>query len=270
MLQTIKRHWKLFAVAFCYVTIEATVRATSLIMEYEGRGTPIDAWKPFVWEFSSTWVAFSMVPLILMFDERYPISSKHWKKRLLMHIPMSIIYSVLHITGMVALRKLIFMSVNEVYIFTDLNYTIFYEYRKDVMSYITIMVVIYAYREILRLRQGEAQIEKSEGKRIMVSKAGSFKFIEPGEIDWVEAAGNYVELHVGKEAYMLRATMKEIGKRLGKEEFARIHRSAIVKKSEVDRIKPSTNGDKLVYLKNGEELRVSRRYSRNLQLADTF
>ena len=266
MLQILKRHWKFFLVAFCYVNVEATVRATSLIMEYNGRGSPIEAWKPFVWEFSSTWVAFLLVPFILMFDERYPISSQYWLKRLLMHIPLSIAFSALHISGFVALRKLIFASVNEVYIFTDFNYTILYEYRKDVMTYISIMVVIYAYREILRLRNGEAQIEKSEEERIMVSKSGVFKFIEPSSVDWVEAAGNYVEIHVGEETYMLRATMKEIERRLGSKDFARIHRSSIIRKDFLERVKPAANGDKILFLKDGTELRLSRRYNDNLKL----
>ncbi|MDG1021914.1 MAG: hypothetical protein P8H57_10665 [Emcibacteraceae bacterium] len=58
------------------------------------------------------------------------------------------------------------------------------------MTYCSILLVIYAYREILRLRNGEAQIEENDEERIMVSKAGQFKFIEPSSVDWVEAAGN--------------------------------------------------------------------------------
>ncbi len=80
-MQTIKRHWKLFTIAFIYVTIEATVRSTSLIMEYQGRGDPLEIWKPFVWEYSSTWVAVLMVPFIMMFDERYRISSEQWRSK---------------------------------------------------------------------------------------------------------------------------------------------------------------------------------------------
>ncbi len=266
MLQLLKRHWKFFLVIYSFYSVEAVVRSTSLIMEYDQRGVAIEAWKPFVWEFSSTGMAFLLVPFILMFDERYPIASESWPRRLMMHIPLSIIYSFLHIAGFVIIRKLIFMSVDDVYVFTDLNYTILYEYRKDLMSYISILLIIYAYREILRLRHGEAQIEKSDAERIMVSKAGTFKFIEPGDIEWVEAAGNYVELHVGDETYMLRATMKEIEERLGEMDFARIHRSTIIRRDLLDSIKPATSGDKIIYLKDGTELRLSRRYSENLNL----
>ncbi|WP_438994505.1 hypothetical protein [Pseudemcibacter sp.] len=100
---------------------------------------------------------------------------------------------------MIALRKLIYFLAGEYYDYGEINYAILYEYRKDIMTYCSILLVIYAYREILRLRNGEAQIEENDEERIMVSKAGQFKFIEPSSVDWVEAAGNYVELHVGKE-----------------------------------------------------------------------
>lgn len=265
MVQTLNRHWKLFLFAFLYVSVDATVRATSQIMEYNERGTLLAAWQPFVWEFSSVIVVFIMVPIILIFDERYPISSKSWPQRLAMHVPLSFLFSILHITGMIWIRKLIYFLVGEKYIYGELNYAILYEYRKDIMTYCSILLVIYAYREILRLRHGEAQIEKSDEKRIMVSKAGQFKFIDPKSVDWVEAAGNYVELHVKSDSYMLRATMKDIELRLGDKDFARVHRSAIVRKDFIESIKSASSGDKILILKDETNIRASRRYSENLK-----
>ena len=264
MMQLIKRHWKMLFVVFCFISLEAFVRSTSLIMEYGNRGSPLEPWKPFVWEFSSTYMVFILVPFIMMFDENYPIASKKWLQRILVHVPLSMVFSFVHILGMVGIRKLIFKSVDDVYVMTDLNYTILYEYRKDIIAYMSILVVIYAYREILRLQHGEAQIEKSDEKRIMVSKSGIFKFIEPRCVDWVEAAGNYVELHVGEDTFMLRATMKEIENRLGGDGFARVHRSTIIRRDFIESVKPAMNGDKIIVIGNGEELRLSRRYRDNL------
>ena len=197
MMQLIKRHWEMLLIIFCFISLGAIVRSTSLIMEYSNRGSLLEAWKPFVWEFSSTYMIFILLPFIMIFDESYPIAGKKWLRRLLVHIPLSMVFSFVHIIGMVGIRKLIYISVDEIYVMDELNFTILYEYRKDVMAYMSILLVIYAYREILRLRHGEAQIEQSDEKRIMVSKSGIFKFIEPRSVDWVEAAGNYVELHVG-------------------------------------------------------------------------
>ena len=257
----------MFLIMFCFASVDALVRSTSLIMEYAKHGSPLEAWQPFVWEFSSIFVVFILVPFIVMFDEQYPIASDGWLKRLLIHVPLSMLFSCLHVVGMVSIRKAIYAILSEEYIFTDLNFSLIYEYRKDVMTYATIMIVIYVSREITRLRQGEAQIEKSDEERLMVSKSGIFKFLEPGSVDWVEAAGNYVELHVGEEIYMLRATMKQIEKRLGTNDFARVHRSTIVRRDYIKSIKPAMNGDKTLYLMDGTELRLSRRYNDNLKLA---
>lgn len=264
LFQAFKRHWKFFLCTFLYVSIDAIVRATSQIMEYAERGSSLQAWKPFVWEFSSTFIVLIMVPLILIFDERNPISSKSWPRRIVMHIPLSFLFSALHITGMIALRKFIYFLMGDHYDYGEINYAILYEYRKDIMTYCSILLVIYAYREILRLRNGEAQIEVNDEERIMVSKAGQFKFIEPSSVDWVEAAGNYVELHVGEDKYMLRATMKDIGRRLGNNDFARVHRSTIIRRDLIESIKPLSNGDKKIYLKGGVDVRASRRYHENL------
>lgn len=267
----IKRHYKFLLIIFCFFALGATERATSLIMEYNERGSPVEMWKPFVWEYSSTGMIFLLVPLVMMFDQSYPIASKGWLRRLLVHIPLSMLFSFSHVVGMVAIRKMIFVAVDDLYIMSNFNYTILYEYRKDILTYASILIVIYAYREILRLRNGEAQFEKtkkdhSEDKRILVSKSGRFNFIDPQSVDWVEAAGNYVELHVGTDNYMLRATMKEIENKLGEQDFARIHRSTIVKKDQVKTITPTMSGDKIIILNNGQELRLSRRYNENLAL----
>ena len=154
MMQLIKRHWKMLFVVFCFISLGAIVRSTSLIMEYGSRGSPLEVWKPFVLEFSSTYMVFILVPFIMLFDEIYPIASKKWLQRLLVHIPLSMVFSFVHIIGMVGIRKFIFQSVNDVYVMSDLNYTILYEYRKDVMAYMSILLIIYTYREILRLRHG--------------------------------------------------------------------------------------------------------------------
>lgn len=255
----------------CFLSISATINATSIIMETMRAGDEIAAWKPFLWEFSSVLFILLLIPCLLYIDQRMPIAGKGWPKRLLIHIPFSMIYSLIHISGMIALRKGIYALAGQSYKYGDIDFELLYEYRKDFSSYILIMLVIYAYREIVRLRNGEAQLSKSrdnsedhqEDDRILVSKSGHFHFIDPSAILWVEAAGNYVELHVGPETYMLRATMKEIENRLGNDAFARIHRSTIVKRDQVDRVMPVMNGDKILKLKNNQEFRLSRRYRQN-------
>ncbi|MFT5141533.1 MAG: two-component system LytT family response regulator [Rhodothermales bacterium] len=96
--------------------------------------------------------------------------------------------------------------------------------------------------------------------QIMVKDRNSIVFVKVDEIDWVEAAGDYVALHVGKKSHLLRETMARMEKRLGERRFVRIHRSTIVQLDRVQELRPYFHGDYIVYLKDGRELRLSRRY----------
>ena len=90
-------------------------------------------------------------------------------------------------------------------------------------------------------------------------------FLRPAEIDWMEAAGNYVRLHVGKKSHLIRETMKGLEDRLDPDTFVRIHRSRIVNLDRVRELQPWFHGEHLIVLTSGEQLTTSRRHSVRLQ-----
>jgi len=94
--------------------------------------------------------------------------------------------------------------------------------------------------------------------RLTVKKRGRLFPVRVEEIDWVEAAGNYVRLHVGPDRHLLRETMQRLGERLDPAKFVRIHRGAIVNLDRIRELRPHTNGDCFVTLQNGTELVLSR------------
>src|SRR5215813_152 len=94
--------------------------------------------------------------------------------------------------------------------------------------------------------------------RLMVKTAGRVIFIRAEEIDWIEAYDNYVRLHVGGKAHLLRQKMNELEAALNPEQFARIHRSTIVNLDRVKELRPHFNGEHLVILQDGAELKLSR------------
>jgi two-component system, LytTR family, response regulator len=101
--------------------------------------------------------------------------------------------------------------------------------------------------------------------RLLVKSEGRILFVKPAEIDWIEAVGDYVKLHVAAEAHMLRATMGEMEKRLGVTGFARIHRSRLVNLDRVKELRPMFQGESVVLLKNGTRLNASRGCLKDLQ-----
>jgi two-component system LytT family response regulator len=101
--------------------------------------------------------------------------------------------------------------------------------------------------------------------RLVVKTAGRVFFLRPEEIDWVEAAGNYVKLHAGREEHLLRETMSALEGRLDADRFVRIHRSALVNLDRVRELQPWFHGDYKVILRDGTELTLSRGYRPKLQ-----
>jgi two-component system, LytTR family, response regulator len=96
--------------------------------------------------------------------------------------------------------------------------------------------------------------------RLPVKSGGRVIFVKTDEIDWVEAAHNYVELHVGKELHMLRQTFDAIEARLSSGKFVRISRSVIVNRDRIKELQPLFHGEYAVVLHDGTQLTLSRRY----------
>jgi|HubBroStandDraft_6_1064221.scaffolds.fasta_scaffold01503_4 two-component system LytT family response regulator len=101
--------------------------------------------------------------------------------------------------------------------------------------------------------------------RLVIKAKGRVIFLNLDEIDWIEAAANYVRLSVGKESYLLRETISRTSERLNPNEFIRIHRSVIVNVRKIKELIPVNSGEYIVVLKSGKELSCSRGYRALLQ-----
>jgi len=101
-------------------------------------------------------------------------------------------------------------------------------------------------------------------ERLMVKTEGRVLLIKTEDLDWVEAADNYVNLHVGNEAHLMRETMSSLEGRLPPEKFMRISRSSIVNLERIKELQPMFHGEYVVILKNGTKLTLSRTYREKL------
>ena len=97
-------------------------------------------------------------------------------------------------------------------------------------------------------------------ERLLVKADGRVLLIKVEDIDFVEAADNYVNLKVGKESHMMRETMSSLEGRLPADRFMRISRSAIVNVERIQELQPMFHGEYVVVLKNGAKLTLSRSY----------
>jgi two-component system LytT family response regulator len=118
-------------------------------------------------------------------------------------------------------------------------------------------------RRLLALVQDLKPTNRLE--RFVIKSGGRVFFVRADEIDWIEAAGNYVKLHVAGEAHLFRETMSALESRLDPDTFFRIHRSHIVNIERVKELQPWFNGEYVVFLRNGTRLTLSRGYREKLQ-----
>ena len=100
--------------------------------------------------------------------------------------------------------------------------------------------------------------------RVAVRDSNRVTFVRPEEIDWIEAEGNYVRLHVRAKSYLLRETLNSVETRLGGKKFLRVNRSALVNLEQVKEWQPLFHGDSVLILADGTRLTVSRVYKQKL------
>jgi two-component system LytT family response regulator len=101
--------------------------------------------------------------------------------------------------------------------------------------------------------------------RFMIKVGGRVIFINPSDVDWIEADNYYVKLHVGGRAHLLRLSMKELEERLDPKLFWRTHRSAIINLDRVKELHQHPSGEYVVVLQDGTELKLSRARRERLQ-----
>jgi two-component system, LytTR family, response regulator len=113
-------------------------------------------------------------------------------------------------------------------------------------------------------RQPVAGLSEPPASRFVIKSGGRIFFVNAEEIDWVEAVGDYVRLHVGRQSHLLRETMAAMEARLG-DRFLRIHRSTIVNSERIKELHPYFNGEYVILLNDGVHLKSSRGYRDRLR-----
>jgi len=105
-----------------------------------------------------------------------------------------------------------------------------------------------------------SEVKPKHLERLAVKTSGRVIFLKTEDIDWIEAADNYVSLHVGAETHLHRETMSALAEELSPKSFLRISRSTIVNVERIKELQPLFHGEYVVILRNGTKLTLSRNY----------
>lgn len=231
----------------------------------------VAAWQPWSWEWSSALLLLALLPAVIALERRLPFRFDTWKSCLPLHLMFSVPFSLIHVLGMIGLRKIAYAVAGGHYDFGTFWFHFSYEYLKDVRSYFSIIAVLGMYR-LWRLRQqGEARLLEAPDQglpvepverpeRFLVRKLGKEFLLNAREIEWLQASGNYVNLHMRGRDYPLRSTMSGIEGRLDPARFVRVHRSYFVNLDYLDQIEPLETGDARLQMRDGSRIPCSRGY----------
>jgi two-component system LytT family response regulator len=130
--------------------------------------------------------------------------------------------------------------------------------------------VDHALKQVETRREAERSTEKAGvlsgwGERIAIKSDHRILILRTSEIEWIEAAGNYVNIHAKHGTHFVRETMNSIEGKMPPARFMRIHRSTIVNLDRVKELKAGINGEYLVLMQDGQALTLSRGYRSQLQ-----
>ena len=113
---------------------------------------------------------------------------------------------------------------------------------------------------LVRVRRTHESVPAVPVPRLAVPTGNRIVFVNFDEIDWIQAADQYVIVHVAGKEHLMRESLQRLAARLPRERFAQIHRSHIVNLSKVKEVRRLGNGDAEITLAGGRALRMSRRY----------
>jgi LytTr DNA-binding domain len=227
-------------------------------------------------------------PAVVWLGRRFQVDRANFSRHFFIHLGASLDIAFVQIIALVLLQRPASFATTLVDDFTLL-------FHWNVVIYWATLAIVHAYdyhrmaeqraaeraeleRALAELRspspggRGGQGVRTPEGKggqgvraeRLLVSEGGKSFFVRTADIEWLEAARNYVRLHIGPRVCLVRTTLSALEAQLDAERFRRVGRSALVNVDRIKEIQPWFHGDALVILQSGEQVTLSRRYRMNI------
>jgi hypothetical protein len=242
---------------YSFATAAALVAVINAINVISDTKIHTDLAGPIVWE-GSSWIAlmaFFWVPWI-GYRLAPPFVRPRWK--LLAHIPVAFLFSLLHVWGFNLVRTLIYWLAGDHYDFGSFWPNFFYELRKDVLGYALFIAGFALIEHLLR----QQQLIDAPGQTLTfdIRDGARLNRVRLDEVLAIASAGNYVEfvLRDGRKL-MMRSPLSALENELGPRGFLRTHRSWLVNANAMTALKPEGSGDYTVEL-GSLEAPLSRRF----------
>ena len=234
------------------------------------------------------WYLWGLLSLLVAWlGRRFQVDRANFGRHFFIHLGASLDLALLHLVAAVALQNVLHVLRGEPYPFAQrLVDTFTVSFHWNILTYWAILAVVHAldyHRDLEERRLHAAELEsrleelnaavaaggeepaaRRHAERLLVADDGCSFFVRAADVDWIEAARNYVRLHAGDRVHTVRTTLAALEQRLDPGRFRRISRSALVNLDRVREVQPWFHGDAIVILESGARLGLSRRYRANL------
>jgi len=219
-----------------------------------------------IYETSSSIMILALFPALSWVATRAAPGQHDWRRIVGVHVSACLMFSIIHVVAMVAIRKITFLAIIGVpYIFTDnIAREFIYELRKDAVTYALIVFFITFGRQLAQQRRELAAAREDAKKthRLTLKCGGRSIWINASDVRWVKSASNYVEVAANGKTHLARATLSAVENQLNDAGVSavRVHRSYVINTDHIQTIKPTGEGDVKIEMSDGVIIPGSRRY----------
>ena len=277
-----RRDWRLPAIWLVLFLVSIATRTYVAVSDETRYGHVIGIGRPLVDEITSHLVVAALLPALYWLHRRWPIGDRY---NLAIHVAAVLPFSILHTSGMAALRLLWFSGIVRLpYSFPLTADRLQYEFAKDLVTYLMLTTGVVALNFLLQRKPATPEPEpmplpetppetassstepRAPVERFAVrQRGGSEIVVEVADIDWIEASGNYAILHVGADTFEIRSSLAKLESELDAKRFVRVHKSHVVNIARVTEVIPWVGGDWRIRLRDGVEVNLSRRYRQRFE-----
>ncbi|WP_223786666.1 LytR/AlgR family response regulator transcription factor [Marinicella meishanensis] len=257
--------WQFWLVVWALGVMFAINNSLTVTADLSRNGVPFKAWQPYAWEFSSLFSFWLLYFGVFAWHRRWPLLHRNWPRHVLWHLLASVVFSIGHVVLMVLMRHGIYWALGDSYDFGQWGLELWYEYRKDVVTYFVFVLILATYGHYLA-QQNNGKLTETEQRIQVKNKHGVF-WLEHDDIITVESGGNYVYFQTPDRVLSNRGTMAQVAQSLDPKRFLRVHRSFIVNLSHVQKLHKNAKESTELCLKNGQVVPVSKKYRADLLAA---
>ena len=244
---------------FGFWTVLGIVSSAQLYFAHQRLGPDPYTWWQALTATLPDWYLWALLsPVVVWLARRFRVDRASFGRHFFIHLGASLDLALLHLIAAVEVQNLLHAARGEAYPFAQRlvdHFTILFHW--NVLIYWAILAVVHAYDYHHALEQRRVA---RPADRLLVEDDGRSVFVRIADVDWIEAAKNYVRLHVGDRTHVLRSTLTALERRLDPERFRRINRSALVNLDRVRELQPWFHGDAIIILQTGTRVTLSRRY----------